>query len=106
MHCCFFWRPSRKKNLYLHPRTDFQQTEKNVIRYAKPIGPGILLFRILFSLSSLFFPFLYLLLFSLFLLSDRLTSVARMRSDRHYVQYIRGSLSWVASGRVGFSRRE
>ena len=22
----------------------------------------------------------------------------RMRSDRYYVQYIRGSLSWVASG--------
>ena len=27
-------------------------------------------------------------------------------SDRYYVQYIRGTLSWVASGIVGFSRRE
>ena len=30
----------------------------------------------------------------------------RMRSDRYYVQYIRGSLSWVASGIVSFPRRE
>ena len=26
----------------------------------------------------------------------------RMRSDRYYVQYTRGRLSWVASGIVGF----
>ena len=44
--------------------------------------------------------------FSLFLFSNWLASVVRMRSDRYYVQHIRGSLSWVASGVVGFSRRE
>ena len=29
-------------------------------------------------------------------------SVVRMLCDRYYVHYIRGSLSWVASGIVGF----
>ena len=32
--------------------------------------------------------------------------IVRMRCDRYFVQYIRGSLSWVASGIIGFSRRE
>ena len=56
-----------------------------------------------FSLSCLFFP---LSSFLCFFFSNRLASVVRMRSDRYYVQYIRGSLSWVASGIIGFSRRE
>ena len=30
----------------------------------------------------------------------------RMRSGRYHVYYIRGSLFWVASGVVVFSRRE
>ena len=60
----------------------------------------------MFSLSCLFFHFLFLLFFYLFLFPDLLASVVRMRSDRHYVRYIRGSLSSVASGIVGFSRRE
>ena len=29
----------------------------------------------------------------------------RKRSDRYHVSHIRGSLFWVASGVVGFSRR-
>ena len=60
----------------------------------------------LFSLPCFFFPFLYLLLFSSFFFSNWLASVVRMRSDRYYVQCIRGSLSWVASGIAGFSRLE
>ena len=59
-----------------------------------------------FSLSCLFFPFLYLLFFFFFFFSNWLASVVRMFGDRYYMQYIRGSLSWVASGIVGFSRRE
>ena len=59
-----------------------------------------------FSLPCLFFPFQYTIFFSLFLFPNRLASAVPMRSDRYYVQYIRGSLSWVASGVVGFSMRE
>ena len=63
------------------------------------------LFRSFASLSFLSFP-LSSSLFFVFLLSNRFASVVRMRSDRYCVQYIRGSFSWVASGIVGFSRRE
>ena len=49
-----------------------------------------------FLVSFIFFSFLCLIF------CDRLTSVVRMRSDRYYVQYIRGSLSWVASDIIGF----
>ena len=69
----------------------------------------ILSFPFLFRfvpLFCLYFPFLYLLFFSVFLFSNSRTSVVRMRSDRYYVQYIGGSFSWVASGIIGFSRRE
>ena len=59
---------------------------------------------LLFSFLS--FPFLSLLIFSLFLFSNRLASDVRMRSDRYYVYYICGGLSWAASGIVGFSRLE
>ena len=45
---------------------------------------------------SLFLPFLYLLFLSLFHFSNWLEYVVRMRSDRYYVQYIRGSRSWGA----------
>ena len=64
----------------------------------------------LFFLSFLFFPFLSRFFASLSFLSfplssfvffvffpNGLASVVRMRSDRYYVQYIRGSLSWVAA---------
>ena len=65
----------------------------------------------LFRFLVFSFFFLYLLFFSLFLFSNWLASVVRMRSDRYYVQYMRGSLSWVAGGmvafgKVGFPRRE
>ena len=68
---------------------------------------------LLFFLSFLSFPFSFssflvfsflsfllssLLFFSLFRFSNWLASVVPMRSGRYYVQYIRGSLSWVASG--------
>ena len=59
-----------------------------------------------FPLMCLFFAFLYLHFCSRFLFFSRLTSVVRMRSDRYYVQYTRGSFSWVANGIVDFSRRE
>ena len=62
-----------------------------------------------FLLLFLLFPFHPFLLFSfpfIFPFSSRLASDVRMSSDRYYVQYIRGSLSWVASGIVGFSRRD
>ena len=66
-------------------------------------------FILLFSLPSLFFPFLSLIC-SLFLFSNWLAPVVRMRSDRYCMEYIRGSLSWVASSIqtvvVGFSSRE
>ena len=48
--------------------------------------------------------FLYLLFFSFFF--QLVASVVHMRSDRYYVQYVRGSLSWVASGIARFSRRK
>ena len=55
----------------------------------------------------LVFSFLYLLFFSFMFLFWQLTSsVARMRSDMYYVQYKHDSLSLVARGTVGFSRRE
>ena len=59
------------------------------------------LFR--FSLSCLFFP-VYFHFFVFFFPIDLRLSCACV--DRYYVQYIRGSLSWVASGIDGFSRRE
>ena len=49
------------------------------------------LFVFIFLLPCLFSPFLYLLLFSLFLFSNWPASVVRMRSDRYYVQYRRGT---------------
>ena len=68
----------------------------------------------LFFLSCLFFPFLFCFsaclsfipfpfssfLFFVSFFSNWHVSVARVRSDRYYVQYryIRGSLPWVASG--------
>ena len=68
-----------------------------------------------FSCLFLFFPFRFcffcfaffsFLLFSLLLFSNFLASFVRMRSDRYYVWYIRGNLSWVESGfLVGFSRQ-
>ena len=47
-----------------------------------------------------------LLIFSFLLFSNGLVSDVRMRSDRYYVYYICGGLSWAASGIVGFSRLE
>ena len=55
---------------------------------------------LVFSLPCLAFSFLSFIFFYF------LCAVVRMRGDRYYVQYIRGSLSWVASGIVVFSRRE
>ena len=52
---------------------------------------------LLASLSFFFFPIRF---------SNQFASVVRGHSDGNYVQYIRGSLPWVASGIVGFSRRE
>ena len=53
--------------------------------------------------SCLFFPFSFFALSFLgFFFYNRLASVVRMRSDRYHVQCIRDSLSWVASGTVGF----
>ena len=59
-----------------------------------------------FLFRSLFFAFLSTFLFFYFLcflFSSWLESDVHMRSDRYYV---RGSLCWVTSGIVGFSRRE
>ena len=67
------------------------------------------MFFFLLSFFAYFYSFLSLLfsdIFSLFLLSNGLASDMRMRSDRLYVQYLRGSLSWVASVIIGVSRRE
>ena len=58
----------------------------------------------LLFLSYIFFFLLSLLFLCFFFLNNlRLTCVG---SDRYYAHYIRGYLSWVASGIVGFSRRE
>ena len=69
----------------------------------------IFLSCLFFSIPFSFFRFLVFSLLSLpspFLFFGSLASAVRMRSDKYYVQFIRGSLPWVASGMIGFSRRE
>ena len=66
-----------------------------------------LFFFLSFFFFSLSLSFLFLPLSSFFFFfSDWLASVLRMRSDRYRVQYIRGSLSRVASVVVIFSRQD
>ena len=65
----------------------------------------VLSFLFFFCLSFFFVSWLHLLFVVLFLFSE-LASDVRMRSDRYYVLYTRGSLPWVGSDIVGFSRRK
>ena len=59
-----------------------------------------------FSFSCLFFPFLHLFFSLLVFPIDLRMSCVCVVIDTTCNIYIRGSLSWVASGVVGFSRRE
>ena len=64
-------------------------------------------FLSLFVFRFLVFSFLYLFLFCLFFPIDlRLSCVCVVIGTTCNIYLVRGSLSWVASGIVGFSRRE
>ena len=79
------------------------------VRFVKTVRCNIfLLFFLFFPLLSFFafFSFLFFFFLSLFFslvpFFNGLVSVVRMHSNRYYVQYTRGSLSWAASGIDGF----